>query len=55
MPKISMDEYAKQYVDTYLNTAKQLGTETIMGKACIERANHIMDFVKAYREFYNAP
>lgn len=51
MPKIKLENYAKQYVDTLLESAKTLGIESVMGQACLLRADHLIDFIKAWKEY----
>ena len=43
-------EWIRDYVDTLLAAAKHIGPNTVMGKATLERAEHAMDLVKAFRE-----
>ena len=51
MPKISLLEYGAEYTKNMLKYAQEIGSNTPMGKACLLRAEHVMDFVKAWKEF----
>lgn len=44
------EEWIKKYVDDLLAFAAQLDERTSMRAACLLRADHVMDLVKAYRE-----
>jgi hypothetical protein len=46
---ISQD-WIRRYVDQLLDIAAKLGPESSMGAACVLRADHAMDLVKAWRE-----
>lgn len=48
---MTLEEYAKQYIDTHIETANKLGPNTVMGQACLARANTVMDLVEAFREY----
>lgn len=43
-------EWIKKYIDSLLEGAKAFGPETAMGRACMERADHIMDMVKRWKD-----
>jgi hypothetical protein len=43
-------EWLMEYVDTLIQAGIKFGIETAMGKACAERADHILDMVKAWKE-----
>ncbi len=51
MPKISLEEYGKEYTKTMIETADKLGPNSLMGQACLTRGNHVMDFIEAWREY----
>jgi len=53
MPKISLLEYGAKYIENMMKYAKEIGTDTPMGKACLLRAVYVMDFVEAWKEFCN--
>ena len=55
MPHITLNQYAEQYTKTMIETANQLGPDTVMGQACLNRANIVMDFIEAYREYLKKP
>ncbi len=55
MPQISLNEYAEQYVKTMIEMADKLGPDTVMGQACLNRAEIVMDFIEAYREYLKRP
>lgn len=43
-------EWIKKYVDSLLEGARKLGPDTRMGQAVLQRADAIMDMVKAFKE-----
>lgn len=43
-------EWAKEYVDKLIDMAKQFAEHSPMHVACLLRADHVMDMVKAFRE-----
>jgi hypothetical protein len=43
-------EWVKNYVDKIIETAKLFDENSVMRKACLERAAHILDMVEAFRE-----
>lgn len=43
-------EWIKKYIDELLEATKHFGPDTPMGQACMLRAEHIMDMVKAYKD-----
>ena len=47
------EEWIKNYVNKMLEYANKLNVESPMGQACLLRADHAMDLVKAYRESKN--
>ncbi len=42
--------WIKRQVDLLLDAAKKLGPRSVMGRACLVRAEYYMDLVKAWRE-----
>ena len=42
-------EWIKKYVDQLLLYADKAGPDSLMGKAALLRAGHVMDLVKAFR------
>ena len=44
-------EWIKKYVDDLLGYASRLKENDPMRTACLLRADHVMDLVKAFREF----
>lgn len=55
MAKMSLDQYANEYTNNMLKYAQQLGPDTPMGQACLQRGEHVMDFIEAYREYLKKP
>ncbi len=48
-------EWIKRYVDDLLSFAAGLDERNAMRAACLLRADHVMDLVKAWREFAERP
>jgi hypothetical protein len=51
MPHISLEEYTKIYTKVLLESAEKIGPDSLMGQACLTRIDHIIDFVKAWKEY----
>ena len=42
--------WIKDYVDKLIKVAKELPENSAMQKACVDRAQHALDLVEAYRK-----
>ena len=51
MPKISLEDYGKVYTKVLLESAARIGPDSVMGQACLLRVDHIVDFIKAWKEY----
>lgn len=43
------EEFVQKQVDALLDAAKRIGSETVMGRAALIRAEYYMDLVEAWR------
>lgn len=43
-------EFIQKYLDRLFEAAKSIGPDTLMGMACVKRAEVIMDLVEAYKQ-----
>lgn len=48
------EQWIQRYVDTWIETAQKLGPTTVLGKAALDRADHAMDLVEAWRAIQRA-
>lgn len=55
MPNITLEQYAKIYVDKMAAMSLSLGKDSKMAEACLLRAEHVMDFIEAHRDFCKKP